>query len=379
MSRTITASCLLAGVAAQGMPLKLFDLKKYPNAICNDGTPSGMYVQPSSSGSNLWIIFQQGGGWCWNKQSCEGRSGNLVSSKGWSQTHASNGLLASNVAPLADANKVYVPYCTSDAYMGSIDAADVPFGFAFHGRAVVDAVFAELAATYGMGSTPGTQIMYTGCSAGARGVMFNTDHIMRQVLPTIGGANIAAFGVFLDSVFWIDMAPFSSSVTPFMTQAADMLTMSNATGNVDPACIAAHSASEQWKCIYGQYCLPYVRAPFLLHSFQYDQFQLSQNEAVPVPTTGPELAYAETFRTFTRGNASADVPNNGTVAAMLPACYKHCNTESSTFATLQTNGYTLEQAVVSWWATVTGSAATVPRYVQDNCTGFNCGTGCPAP
>lgn len=364
--------------AAQDMPLTLFDLSKFPKAICNDGTPSGYYFAPSSTGSNLWIIHQQGGGWCYDANSCKGRSGDLISSKGWSSTHAAGGLLASTVPELANANKIYVPYCTSDAYIGSIDAADVPFGFNFYGREVVRAVFLDLAATHGMGSASGTQIMYSGCSAGARGVLFNTAFVQQQVLPLIGGPRITAFGVLLDSAFWIDMQPLSPSVTPFMTQAANVLTMVNATGNIDPVCRGTYSGADGWKCIYGQFALPFVRAPFLLHSYQYDQFQISQNEAVSVPQTPAQLAYAEEFRTYTRGNASADMPNTSVVAAMLPACYKHCNTEGSTFATLATLGYTLENAVVSWWAAVTGGGgASVPKFVQDNCSGFNCGTGCP--
>lgn len=41
---------------------------------------------------------------------------------------------------------------------GGIDPAT--FGFAFHGRAVLDAVFSTLRDEYGMGSRPNTSIMY---------------------------------------------------------------------------------------------------------------------------------------------------------------------------------------------------------------------------
>ena len=59
---------------------------------------------------------------------------------------------------------------------------------------------------------------------------------------------------------------------------------------------------------------------------------------------------------------------------LLPGCYKHCNTEDALFSTLATNGVTLEAAVVSWFF---DGGATVPAWVEDNCTGFNCGVGCP--
>ena len=58
-------------------------------------------------------------------------------------------------ARLADANLVYVGYCTSDAYAGAVSTSSV--GFAFQGRAVVAAVMADLVAARGMGNVSGTR------------------------------------------------------------------------------------------------------------------------------------------------------------------------------------------------------------------------------
>ena len=95
------------------------------------------------------------------------------------------------------------------------------------------------------------------------------------------------------------------------------------------------------------------------------------------PTTPGELAYAELFRSQTVRNATADTitPALPGTAAMLPACYKHCNTETSMWATLLTNGVSLEAAVTCWFL---GSTA-VPPFIVDSCKGFNCGVGCPTP
>lgn len=96
-----------------------------------------------------------------------------------------------------------------------------------------------------------------------------------------------------------------------------------------------------------------------------------------VPDTTPQqLTYCETFRNATRASARTDVvlPNGpGKNAILLPACYKHCNTGSSTFATLKTNGVSLEQAVSAWFF----GGARVPQFIIEDCRGFNCGTDCP--
>ena len=124
--------------------------------------------------------------------------------------------------------------------------------------------------------------------------------------------------------------------------------------------------------------MPFVQADFFLHAYQYDLFQLSSDTKVPVPDKTPQqLAYCESFRNLTRASFSQDVVvqnGPGKNAALLPACYKHCNTQGSTFATLKTNGVSLQTAVTAWFY----GEGSAPQYNLENCTGFNCGTDCPA-
>lgn len=169
------------------------------------------------------------------------------------------------------------------------------------------------------------------------------------------------------------MQPLSPSATPFPTQAQDAFALFNvsAPGVLDPACMAAF-ASAPWKCMYGEYAVSTVAEDFMLHSFQYDLFQLGENVG-GVPKTPAQLAYAETFRNRTRAAAQRDVIGPKTGNVMLPACYRHCNTGGATFSTAQTNGVTLEAAVVSWFS---GSGAA-PQFIVEDCKGLNCGTDCP--
>ena len=97
----------------------------------------------------------------------------------------------------------YAPYCSSDGWAGSIAAAP-PTHFAFRGHDIVTAIFSDLAARQGLGAAPGTRVLYGGCSAGARGALFNLDRVALQLLPALVPAgNLKRVGGLLDSAFWV--------------------------------------------------------------------------------------------------------------------------------------------------------------------------------
>ena len=214
------------------------------------------------------------GGWCYDLQSCQGRSGNLASSKSWTSTENLEGIFDSTDARLADANLVYMPYCTSDAWIGNASSADVKFPFTFHmrGAAVVDAVVKELVATRGLGSAAGSAVMYSGCSAGARGVLFNVPRfqdVLTRALPT--PSNVAVLGAFLDSAFWLDLPPYDTKEPPFTQEAQDVFKIANAAPQLNAACLAAYPGAAGWNCLMGVTALPFVAGtgiPYFFHSYQ---------------------------------------------------------------------------------------------------------------
>ena len=77
--------CLLAAADAQPKPMKLVSLADTdPGAVCLDGSPGTFYFSAATQDhSNDWLIFFQGGGWCYSEADCLQRSvgGPLGSSK----------------------------------------------------------------------------------------------------------------------------------------------------------------------------------------------------------------------------------------------------------------------------------------------------------
>ena len=372
----LTSAAVGAAAAAGDLDLLLLDTGKYPTAICNDGSPAGFYFRKGTS--NDWLVFQQGGGWCYDAATCAARSKALTGSGTWEKTKTpeAGSILAAADPAMAAMNIAYAPYCSSDGWSGSRAAAP-PTGFAFRGHDIVSALFAELVASHGLGAAAGTRVLYGGCSAGARGALFNLDRVALQLLPSLVSppSNLARVGGLLDSAFWVDRTPIDS-MPSFADQARDVVALANGTSADESACLRAFPG-EAWKCLFGQYAVPFLEADFFLHAYQYDMFQLSSDTGVPVPNKTPQqLAYCESFRNLTRASFTQDVVVDrppGKNAALLPACYKHCNTEGSTFATLVTNGVSLEKAVASWFF----GEGSAPQYIVEDCKGFSCGTTCP--
>jgi hypothetical protein len=190
------------------------------------------------------------------------------------------------------------------------------------------------------------------------------------------------FGGLLDSPLWLDLAPYASSAVPLMSQCQSLFKMVvNASQTLSQSCTSQFAPEDQWKCLVAEYALQYVTdVPYLLHAYQYDAYQLGHNSNGAYPTTDAGLlAYAENFRILTVQAAQKETitPENPGTAALLPACYKHCNTEGSTFSSIISGGQlSLEMAVTNWFFGDSSDASL--RYYVESCSGFNCGVDCPS-
>ncbi|MBW1831265.1 MAG: hypothetical protein JRJ10_06130, partial [Deltaproteobacteria bacterium] len=110
-------------------------------ATCSDGSPYAFYVEFSETSDNIVMYFMGGGG-CWDYESCvSGGARGATNPNGlpddYANVHINFELGESSlpinvskvypllndgpaVSPMADWNKVFVPYCTGDVYAGSI-------------------------------------------------------------------------------------------------------------------------------------------------------------------------------------------------------------------------------------------------------------------
>eukprot|EP00039_Didymoeca_costata_P012767 m.185631 g.185631 ORF g.185631 m.185631 type:complete len:196 (-) comp15578_c0_seq2:689-1276(-) len=143
-------------------------------AVCNDGSQSAYYFHSAtnSSNSDVWVLHMQGGGWCWDHESCMLRAPKfptmLTSSALWGETmtFSSGSILNMPDGRYGGANVAYLRYCTSDGYIGNQSDTSVSNGWKFHGRNVVEETVRQLVVTHGMGSMSTETFIFSGCSAG---------------------------------------------------------------------------------------------------------------------------------------------------------------------------------------------------------------------
>lgn len=188
--------------------------------------------------------------WCYDQTSCDYRYKNALysmSSLTWKDSFSQGGIFEDNPvkSPIAGANKAFVTYCSSDAWVGD----GISYGYSFRGQRIVAAVLASLVQKQGMGSVSDTRLIFGGCSAGGRGAAFNVDYV-GDILTRAGAPDVAVYGL-LDAALWIDIPPAVPGIVSQQCQTAALAVMANATARLDADCVAAYPGSESWKCLYG--------------------------------------------------------------------------------------------------------------------------------
>lgn len=154
-------------------------------AICNDGKQATFIV--SEAQSEDWLVYFEGGGVATSPDSYRNRDSRWKTP----QRDGSYGLSIPLVHDFKQKgfNVVVIPYCSSDLFQGAhtniVDEKEV----FFHGRKIVEDVFAQLNAEF----TSSDTLVFAGHSAGAIALGFNSDLISRY----------SNSKVIVDS-FWLD-------------------------------------------------------------------------------------------------------------------------------------------------------------------------------
>jgi hypothetical protein len=172
-------------------------------AICGNGSPYKFFVNRVAHSSNT-IVYMEGGGACWDYESCTGQTGirGARNPNGIPDDYMS--LLnpgASLVSPLVfrlhpwtetksqNWNMIYVPYCTGDTYTGDKVALyedplgeNEPLVWYHNGVKNMRAVVAWLKNNI---QRP-KQMLVAGCSAGSTGTLANYHPLRRDMEPTKG-------------------------------------------------------------------------------------------------------------------------------------------------------------------------------------------------
>jgi hypothetical protein len=158
----------------------------FPASKCAGGTPTGMAVDPHAGSTDL-VIYLEGGGSCTSATTCWGATPKANNLAGYDATTFANAeqrkypFLDRNRAgnPFAAMNMAYIPYCTGDLHIGTIetdftvDNATKPTFF--WGARDLDLFLARLAPTFAHVQ----HVWIVGTSAGGFGSFLTYDHVAK--------------------------------------------------------------------------------------------------------------------------------------------------------------------------------------------------------
>lgn len=323
------------------------------------------YYFRRGTNSDHWVVYLEGGGYCWDSGSCRARWRRrpaLMSSSRWPAARRAPALLSADpdANPLWHAsNHVLLPYCSSDMWAGTRTMAHPGTRFAFAGRLIVQAVLADL-----LGSGLKGRLLLVGSSAGAAGVMLHADSARRALRSH--GVRVAALA---DSGWFLDR-PARARRPPAATIAR--LGHSHWRGSPPNSCIREHPA-EPWLCYFGYHLYPHIRTPLFVFQYLFDSAQLAA-EGVRAPRSRAQWDAVHATGAATRASLA------GVRAAFAPACVAHGALARADWRALSVAGVPLPRALQCWERRVAGARGRgpcAPRRLVERCSWPQCNGSCP--
>ena len=202
------------------------------------------------------------GGWiCHDKASCTERAQrelHRMSSDRWPSVKTARGILSADPEEnphFAEANHVFVPYCSSDSWSGT-QRGGYNSPVAFMGHYILREVVRELADFEQL--LFHDELFLAGSSAGATGVLVNLDMVADIVRP----AQVKVRGI-VDSGWFLDHDPFSAECGEGRETCSVLEDMQRGVAlwkaAVPKAC-GERFPGEPWKCYLGYHAFPTMRS-----------------------------------------------------------------------------------------------------------------------
>lgn len=380
----ITAPVAVRGLDGVYTLVKLTAAATAHGAVCLDGSPGAYYIRKpvNATPANRWIIFHEGGGWCYGDDNCFARSQTALGSS-VNYTAAVGPMESGSLFDeFPEHTVVYAKYCDGGSWTGDATeparTTDGKHAVYYRGRRLLDALLADLSAR---GLSSATEVLYSGCSAGALTAYVNMDYV-RTKLPA--AARVAGLG---DAMFSLHHADFANTTNYYTGQFQWGYTAWNASRNVDRSChdhfaSAAGNESAAWVCFHGAVVLPFVQTPMLVVNSVYDTWQergvigldpaICPGRVLPdgtvslcntsAPGGAAEEAFWLSYGAAMRTAMAAQPVRHG---AFLTNCPTHC--QASSLGNPSAPGRFLGPSIAAWYAGVmsTGQQANyeAPRWV----------------
>lgn len=312
--------------------LRSLDPVSHPKAICTDGSRANFMPQEGRHSGRV-MIWLEGGGGCWSQQTCRDRCREepyLCTA----QTETGGRRPAREARDDSDQYseywQVFIHYCSSDLWSGTRAASSATFGNNFQGRNIFDAVLTDLIENFDLLSA--TELVLSGCSAGASGVLYSCDHLAGRLAGSAAGSGLRCVADAPD-YYPADVTGtadcetrqpgFQAATTALWGRQLDQSCLQFAadTGVADPDLLCgAHSTS-----------VPHVSTPLLLATPHFDRVITAIyacEEAVGAEGSPAFNALLSAWSAAHMRDITALTVARPDIAVYAPNCWLHCLTNA---------------------------------------------------
>uniref|UniRef100_A0A2K6Q3E0 Notum, palmitoleoyl-protein carboxylesterase n=1 Tax=Rhinopithecus roxellana TaxID=61622 RepID=A0A2K6Q3E0_RHIRO len=329
------------------------------------------YYLKESRGSRRWLLFLEGGWYCFNRENCDSRYNTmrrLMSSRDWPRTRTGTGILSSQPEENPywwNANMVFIPYCSSDVWSGASSKSEKN-EYAFMGALIIQEVVREL---LGRGLSGAKVLLLAGSSAGGTGVLLNVDRVAEQLeelgYPAIQVRGLADSGWFLDNKQYRH-TDCVDTITCAPTEAIRR-GIRYWNGVVPERCRRQFQEGEEWNCFFGYKIYPTLRCPVFVVQWLFDEAQLAVDN---VHLTGQPVQESQRLYIQNLGRELLHGP-------WEPHAKYH-------WTDVQVKGTSLPRALHCWDRSLHDSHKTsksplkgCPVHLVDSCPWPHCNPSCP--
>jgi hypothetical protein len=177
----LAEGAVAAAAAAPPPQFELNLLSAYPRAKCLDGSP-GAYYSYRQENVDKWIVYIEGGAWCFTPTGCAGRaltslgsSTSYIKSFARDKGHGGNPVLIGGITSanctvnptFCRHNVAFIKYCDGASFSGSNSEVG-PDGLHYRGFDTLTAILTDLKAKHSISDA--TEVLLTGGSAGGMSV-----------------------------------------------------------------------------------------------------------------------------------------------------------------------------------------------------------------
>uniref|UniRef100_A0ACD5XWJ3 Uncharacterized protein n=1 Tax=Avena sativa TaxID=4498 RepID=A0ACD5XWJ3_AVESA len=169
-------------------------------AVCLDGSPPAYQLQRGfGSGSDNWLVYLEGGGWCSTIEDCSRRKKSGLGSSNLMNAVQYAGIFSGDQRQNSDFynwNIVFVRYCDGASFSGDAEGEDQDgTKLFFRGLRIWEAVIDDLMEK---GLSNAKQALLAGCSSGGLATLLHCDDFSARFPRTVPVKCFSDAGFFLD-------------------------------------------------------------------------------------------------------------------------------------------------------------------------------------